>query len=39
MNRHGPPNVSIPRFYVFHHAWANNPECTLYNAAGLPSRS
>ena len=30
-------NESIPNPAFVRYAWANNPECTLYNAAGLPA--
>ena len=30
-------NETIPNPAFVRYAWANNPECTLYNAAGLPA--
>ena len=30
-------NEAVPNPAFVRYAWANNPECTLYNAAGLPA--
>ena len=30
-------NDDIPNPAFVRYAWANNPECNLYNAAGLPA--